>query len=53
MRQPYSKNTACILLDTRGVIFCVYEHYSWANVIRPYWKAFSLRPSPLMARRDI
>ena len=24
-----------------------------ANIIRPYWKAFSLRPSPEMARRDM
>lgn len=24
-----------------------------ANAIRPYWKAFSLKPSPEMARRDM
>lgn len=22
-------------------------------IIRPYWNAFSLKPSPLMARRDM
>ena len=33
--------------DLRG------KSFRGANAIRHYWKAFSLRPSPEMARRDM